>query len=63
MKQVLIVFFGGGLGSLAGYCGTKLYENRLLKFPYATLTSNVSSCLIMGLFLGYFLQKSSINEV
>ncbi|RZK16475.1 MAG: fluoride efflux transporter CrcB [Pedobacter sp.] len=62
MKQVLIVFVGGGLGSLARYCVTKLYANRLLKFPYATLTSNVLSCLVMGLFLGYFLQKSNVNE-
>ncbi|WP_316808610.1 fluoride efflux transporter CrcB [Pedobacter agri] len=62
MKQVIIVFVGGGLGSLARYCVTRLSANRLMKFPYATLTSNVLSCLIMGLFLGYFLQKSSLNE-
>ncbi|UKT63789.1 fluoride efflux transporter CrcB [Pedobacter mucosus] len=62
MKQFAIVFFGGGLGSLARFLITKLYLGRFAKFPYATLTSNVLSCLIMGLFLGFYLQKSSLNE-
>ncbi|RZL16311.1 MAG: fluoride efflux transporter CrcB, partial [Pedobacter sp.] len=62
MKQLLIVFVGGGIGSLARYLVTKLYAGWVTKFPYATLTSNVLSCLVMGLFLGYFLQKSNMND-
>lgn len=62
MKQVLLVFVGGGLGSLARFFINKLYEDKLTRFPLATLTSNVLSCLVMGLFLGFFLQKSTMNE-
>lgn len=62
MKQLFLVFVGGGLGSLARYFVSKLYAGFTAKFPYATLTSNVLSCLIMGLFLGYLMQKTSLNE-
>ena len=62
MKQLIIVFVGCGLGSLARYVVTKIFAGRLANFPYSTLTSNVLSCLIMGLFLGYFLQKSTMND-
>jgi len=62
MKQLFIVFIGGGLGSLARYSVTKLFSGWVTRFPYATLTSNVLSCLIMGLFLGYFLQRTTLND-
>jgi len=62
MKQVFIVFLGGGLGSLARYFTTRLYAGRLINFPYATLTANFLSCLIMGLFLGFFMQKTNLTD-
>jgi len=62
MKQLLIVFFGGGLGSLARFLTTKIYAHRLASFPYATLTANVVSCLIMGLVLGVLMQRSVVSD-
>ncbi|WP_316735292.1 fluoride efflux transporter CrcB [Pedobacter aquatilis] len=62
MKQFLIVFLGGGLGSLARFLTTKLYTQKAVNFPYATLTANFLSCLAMGVFLGFFIQKSAIND-
>jgi len=62
MKQLIIVFVGGGLGSLARYLTVKLFSGRILNFPYATLTANFLSCLIMGLFLGFALQKTTLND-
>ncbi len=62
MKQIIIVFIGGGLGSLARYITTKLYAHRLINFPLATLTANFLSCLIMGFFLGFLMQKSNLSD-
>lgn len=62
MKQVLLVFFGGGLGSIARFFVTKLYSKRITDFPYATVTANFLSCLVMGLFLGFFINKTNLND-
>jgi fluoride exporter len=46
--NVLLVFLGGGLGSLARY-GISLIVNDLNpKFPFATLVSNVVACFLIG---------------
>ncbi|KQR69655.1 fluoride efflux transporter CrcB [Pedobacter sp. Leaf176] len=62
MKQILIVFIGGGLGSLIRFLTTKIYAHRLSSFPFATLTANVLSCLLMGLFLGLFMQRTLLSD-
>lgn len=62
MKQVLFVFFGGGLGSLARFLVTKLYSKKISVFPYATLTANLLSCLVMGIFLGFLIHKTNLND-
>lgn len=58
MKDLLLIFAGGGLGSVARFftgkvAGTILPSN----FPYGTLASNVLSSLVLGLFLGSSLSK------
>jgi CrcB protein len=62
MKQVLFVFLGGGLGSLARFLVTKLYSKKITVFPYATLTANFLSCLVMGVFLGFIIHKTNLND-
>jgi fluoride exporter len=55
----LAVFIGGGLGSLTRY-GISLGFQRagVLQFPLATLISNTLACVIMGVALYYFKQKT-----
>ncbi|MCC7301164.1 MAG: CrcB family protein [Bacteroidia bacterium] len=50
----LLVFAGGGIGSLLRY-GITLASKQffLTTFPAGTLLSNVLSCLIMGLTIRY----------
>jgi fluoride exporter len=44
----ILVFFGGGFGSLVRY-GISLTINNLdIKFPLATLVSNVVACFLIG---------------
>jgi CrcB protein len=51
MKQFLLVFIGGGMGSLARFLVGKAYSLWQLHFPFATLTSNFLSCMVFGLFV------------
>lgn len=61
MKTFLLVFFGGGVGSVLRYLTSvitqKFYNGT---FPIATLTVNVIGCLIIGIMVGYF-EKMNIN--
>lgn len=50
MQTAILVFLGGGLGSVARWL-TGLAATRLLggHFPYGTLAVNVLGCFLMGL--------------
>jgi fluoride exporter len=56
--NLLYVFIGGGVGSLARY-GLALFIPTAIRvaFPLATLLSNVLSCVVLGLCIGYFSNK------
>lgn len=59
MQQILLVFLGGGLGSVLRYLiGLKFNQNTL---PYGTLTVNVLGSLLIGLVMGYVLKTSHNN--
>ncbi len=50
----LMIFLGGGLGSLARYyLARHNSEFTDLRFIYGTLIANVISCLILGGVIGY----------
>lgn len=57
-QNILLVFAGGGLGSLARYgVGEVVRRSTETGFPLATLISNLLSCLVMGIALGIFGDK------
>ena len=62
MKQALIVFIGGGFGSVARYLLGKWLNNLETAIPYGTLLSNVLGSLLMGVILGYLTKNSNISE-
>ncbi len=49
----LLVFIGGGIGSLLRYGVGKFFSKCLSAFPIATLISNLASCLIFAFVLYY----------
>ncbi|MEO6149142.1 MAG: fluoride efflux transporter CrcB [Mucilaginibacter sp.] len=61
MKDIALVFIGGGAGSLARFAVGKAYAQWQPAFPYATLTANFLSCLVFGLVVMAGVQKLNLN--
>jgi CrcB protein len=59
MVYVLLVFAGGGIGSVCRYgvsaLSGKLFENR---FEWGTLAVNLVGCFLIGLLAGFFELKA-----
>lgn len=53
MNDVIAIFVGGGMGSVARYgIGKWMASITILTFPFGTLVANLIASLILGLFLG-----------
>lgn len=62
MKQALLVFVGGGFGSVARYLLGKWLNNLETDIPYGTMLSNVLGSLIIGFVLGYLAKTNTVSE-
>ena len=62
MNNILLVFLGGGIGSLARFGVSEIVKSNFKSsFPIATLCSNILSCLILALMVGMFSGKMDEN--
>src|SRR6476646_5614668 len=53
IKNILLVAFGGGLGSVCRFlCQKFIYEAHPQAFPLGTFLVNISGCLLIGIFSG-----------
>lgn len=62
MKQILLVFIGGGIGSATRFGIGKLLKNTASTFPIGTFCVNIIGCLLIGLLMGWGLKNQNINE-
>jgi len=62
MKQALLVFVGGGFGSVARYFLGKWFNNLETSIPYGTMLSNVLGSFLIGLFLGYLSKTGNLSQ-
>lgn len=62
MKQVLLVFIGGGFGSALRYLLSKYLNSPGFNLPYGTLLVNVMGSLLIGLVIGYAVKSTSLSE-
>lgn len=63
MKEVLLVFAGGGLGSLFRYqLGRYINQAYLPAFPVATFVINILASFILGYLMGYLTGQESQNH-
>jgi len=64
MFNIIAVFIGGGLGSLARYgvSNISMHFNKS-SFPIGTITSNILACITLAVFLIYYGDKLSENKI
>lgn len=52
MKEVILVFLGGGIGSVLRYLVSKSFTGWINNpFPYSTFLVNIIGCFLIGIFL------------
>ncbi len=62
MKQLLIVFLGGGTGSVARFLLSKWLNSPSTGLPYGTFLANVLGSFLIGIILGYFYKTNAISQ-
>lgn len=58
--DLLAIFIGGGLGSIARYGLGKWLGFTATGFPLGTLTANFLACLILGFLAGWWMDKGDV---
>ena len=62
MKQFLLVFLGGGLGSLLRYIISKAFNGYFQHFFLGTFLVNIIGCLLIGLILGVSFKNNYLTQ-
>ena len=62
MKQALLVFLGGGLGSVARYWLSVKFNNYENAVPFGTLIANILGSLFIGIIFGYMAKTGNLSE-
>src|SRR5690625_4589106 len=63
MKQLLLVFLGGGLGSMLRYLASVYLVSPDQVFPKATFLVNLVGSLLIGFFVGYQLKYQPSDAI
>lgn len=61
-KQLLLIFLGGGLGSVLRYLISKSLNFETAYIPFGTFTVNVLGSLLLGLILGIAAKSDIFNS-
>lgn len=62
MKAAVLVFLGGGLGSVVRYLLTRMMSSPHLTFPWGTLTVNIAGSFLLGVILGCSLKQTGMHQ-
>ncbi|MDG1039359.1 MAG: fluoride efflux transporter CrcB [Polaribacter sp.] len=62
MKQLLLVFIGGGFGSALRFLFGKFLNNSETGIPYGTFLANVLGSLLIGIILGYAAKSETLTQ-
>ncbi len=62
MKQLLLVFLGGGVGSTLRYGLGKYLNSSVTGIPYGTFAANVLGSLLIGIILGMAAKNEYLSE-
>lgn len=58
----ILVFIGGGFGSILRYGISYFFQEKTLEFPIATFIANLIGSLIIGILLGISLTHTSMSQ-
>lgn len=62
MKQLALVFIGGGLGSSLRYVVSNYLNDSKNGIPYGTFAANIVGSLLIGLILGLALKNNTLSQ-
>ena len=62
MKQLLLVFLGGGFGSVLRYIIGKYLNNVESAIPYGTFAVNILGSLLIGIILGLSAKNNALSQ-
>lgn len=62
MKQLLLVFVGGGFGSVFRYLLGRFFNSQESGIPYGTFAANILGSLLIGLILGLAAKNESLTQ-
>ncbi|REH45806.1 camphor resistance protein CrcB [Tenacibaculum gallaicum] len=62
MKQLLLVFIGGGAGSVLRYIIGKTLNSSQTGIPYGTFAANILGSLLIGIILGLAVKNETLTQ-
>lgn len=62
MKQLVLVFIGGGLGSVLRFVVGKFLNNTETGIPYGTFAANILGSLLIGIILGLAVKNETLTQ-
>lgn len=62
MKQILLVFLGGGFGSVLRYIIGKYLNSPENGIPYGTFLANILGSLLIGIILGIAAKNNTLSQ-
>ena len=62
MKQLLLVFIGGGFGSTLRYVIGKYMNSTETGIPWGTFTANILGSLLIGIILGLAAKNDTLSS-
>jgi CrcB protein len=62
MRQLVLVFLGGGLGSILRFAIGKWLNSPHTGIPYGTFLANILGSLFIGFILGWAIKNNQLNS-
>lgn len=62
MKQLLLVFVGGGIGSVLRFLIGKFLNSPQTGIPYGTFVANILGSLLIGIILGLAAKNETLDN-
>jgi len=62
LKNLVLVFLGGGLGSVLRYLLSKYLNSNQNGIPYGTFLANILGSLLIGFFLGLAAKNNTLSQ-